>query len=343
MKRTTITKQAIYIIFTLQLTTLMACSTSRVRQSEKQADWKTERNADRNVEMMGPTAPEPNEENSEEERNEPGESVGPPAPTQAEPWIIILGPSLGRSAAVIGVLAEIEKLKIPVSAVIASEMSAMWAALYSNSQNANAFLWNTQKIDLDMLKNLGTNLKSERTKNWSQLIRQKRINRTWESKLNSIFSDKMAESLRVPVYFGLKQLDSPEIRYVSQGKVKDLIRCTLAREGFLSPCEMENKQWIASDSDSPYPVEFAKDLAVQNGRGRVMVVDFLTDLESNAEIKAVYPGYLEMLDKKKNQLEKADQILAPSLNGIEIYDFSQRNQAEFRGKLEVDRVKLLLK
>lgn len=260
-------------------------------------------------------------------------------------WVLVVGPGLGRSSALVGVLSDLEKRKVEIAAIVATEFGAFWSVLYAQSKNANEFIWRAKKISESYFAKMTDHLleRNREKENrdgiseWKKKIQQKRINDQFENLFQDIFKNATFKELRIPVYIALNQLGTRQVVYLKEGKIKEILRCALGHEGMLSPCERGDALFRAADMTEPLPIAFARKLEI----GRILAVDFLTDhegLENLSRDTQTERDYISLYPAIRKRLEYADQILAPKFGDLRVFDFSKRTQTEFRGRLEVERL-----
>jgi NTE family protein len=175
----------------------------------------------------------------------PTETV--PAPGQALPVGIYLGPGAIRSFAHIGVLRALQRAQIPIVAVGGMEWGSIIAASFALSRGANEVEWEMMKLHKSQLPS-------------SSLLHHEVVATDpapLYDFLRTIFGEKDLASGSVP--FTCSTTDGNETVFVSKGKASDqLLRCSV-----LPPLytfyDRAGKQWVSGAvSPGDWPGELRK-------------------------------------------------------------------------------------
>ena len=233
------------------------------------------------------------------------------------PVVLVFGPGRARGYAYIGVLRALSEKKIPIGAILGTEMGGLMAALYGMTGNLNSFEWGLLKIkDEIFLKKNGF------FSRFSSLSSDKPLDgETLETELKQVFEKKDLKESRIPIRIALQSKETGISFSVSEGNAVQAIRASLATPGMFSPGswgapESEQIPVVSASSSRPFLIHEAKKLDL----GPVVVVNVLSDEESK--------GFAE-------ELSQADLVLKPDLKGFGYQDFNRRNEIAFRGKTTV--------
>jgi len=233
----------------------------------------------------------------------PPEEFGPPSPeempvygpepVQMRPVVLVLSPGMARGFAHVGVLEALSDSKIPIGAILGTEMGALMGALYTTSPTVNQFDWKVLKIKEDFFFSrslLGpAKARSQVGPELKVLIQQ-------------VFGDKKISDALIPIYLaGPSKLGKFEL--IFKGQLSQAVAQALG--GVWSDSAM-GIQWTEL-------IEYGKSLKL----GPVVVVDVLDPIDSA---------------KIQGQLDEADFDLRPDLTGIGYLDFNRKTEAAFRGK-----------
>ena len=256
-------------------------------------------------------------------------SVYGPEPFQTRPLVLVLGPGLARSFAYAGVLRALEEAKLPIGAIVATEMGALIAILYSLNDTINKFDWSLERFKEDLFL--------EGPPLFSSLLKKKPGNgNKLEETLERVLGKKKIEKGRVLVQIVIQKLKSGEVVLVKQGEAASIARAAVPVRMMMSPGKLDSDFSLSSDEVRPFAVSEARFL----GLGPVVVIDVL---ESGANSKSSSQGDQAEVTRLMSQAEvkggqefsDAALVLRPDLTGIGYFDFKKRSEAIFKGKTEV--------
>lgn len=219
-----------------------------------------------------------------------------PEPVLVRPVTLILGPGLARGFAFVGALRALADSKIPIGAILGTEMGALVGSIYALDLNANHLDWEMQKFK-------ETVFLSEK-----DLIPTHRFDR----ELEKIVGPKEIQQTKIPLRIGIEFKKSRSWQLASQGPLREAVRAAMGTSELFS-----NSNWLGGEAHSsgrshPYPVAEARKLA----NGPVVIIDLL-----DAKDQARYP-----------ETHDADLVIRPDMHGIGNLDFTKKTEASFRGK-----------
>ena len=250
-------------------------------------------------EVFGPAGPEP-------------KMTYGPAPVVVKPVVLVLGPGLARGFAYVGVIRALSEAKIPIGAIVSSEMGSLIGALYAMSTNLNQFEWSLLKFKEEVF---------QQPRNFLGRSQPHLSNgETFEAKLREIFHSRNLSESRIPIKMGLRSKKSGSLMMVNQGNAVKALRAAMASPRLFSPV-----LWTHDQANVPtIAVEGQHALLIEEGRalglGPVVAVDVLSDTEKKSE---------------REELRGADLVLRPKMSGISSLDFKKRTEAAYKGKAAV--------
>lgn len=255
-------------------------------------------------------------------------TYGPTTP-QKRPIVLVFGPGMARGFAYAGILRELEKNKIPVGAIVGSEMGALLGAMYADSSGLNEFEWKSLKLKEEVFVSSGMSL--------SRLFNKPDDGSRLSSNLETIFSNRNISDTHIPLRVSVYSKNESRNEFPLQGKVRDWIRASLAVDPVFSSVKIGGHEFRSSLPEEAFPIELAKSLKI----GPVVFVNLHSDLANMSGQSDNEKKYLdkikEALNSSRSDIAKADLILTPDLSGISYMDFKQRKKIEYRGKAEVDK------
>lgn len=229
---------------------------------------------------------------------EPVPAYGP-EPIQIRPLVLVFGPGMARGFAYAGILRALSEAKIPVGAVVGTEIGALMGAIYAQETNINHFDWALLKFNEDVF------LSGQR------LIPSGRL----ESELGKVFGEKDVGAGKIPVRIAIQPKSQGSPMLADRGPLKDAVRAALATPGLFSPADWNGAPALSAVKTRPFPIAEARALGI----GPVVVFDVLGERET----------------RDLRELEEADLVIRPDMKGIGPMDFKKRTEAAYRGKRSV--------
>ena len=234
-----------------------------------------------------------------------------PEPIQQRPVVLVFGPGLARGYSYVGVLRALKEQKIPVGAILGTEMGGLIAALYGMSSNLNEFEWGLLKLmnDNNFLPSKSFFSKSSN----GQATDGKRF----ETTLRQIFGAKDLSQAKIPIRIAIQSKATGIPIILNHGSVVRAVRAALATPSLFIPGSWATGSGdiaaVSAGSSRPYLVNEAKSL----GLGPTIVIDVLSEDEDASA---------------QSELFSADLVIRPDIAGIDYEDFQKKTEAAFRGK-----------
>ena len=236
-----------------------------------------------------------------------------PTPEKKHSWIVTIGPGIVRGFASAGVLKSFRHLKWQVDQIIATEMGALVAALYSSTQSVNQFEWALMKVNEDLFMEPQGFL--------GRLTRGINSEQKLHAYLEKTFQNKTFKDLRIPLKIVVKRKDTHEYLIIDEGRLADALKAALAVPGHLPPVRWtlgkESLMLTSAGGGGSFILEKAREAAH----------DLILSLEFSAK-RNLTNGFLEREDVV---------FLNPNLDDIQEFDFTKKNESVFRGQETMDR------
>lgn len=244
------------------------------------------------------------------------------------PLVLVLGPAFARGFAHAGVIRALRDEKIPLGAVIGVGEGALIGALYATSNTVNEFEWKLMKFEKDVF--IGSSFSLTKifggNKSGNKLV----------GVLDEVFGKTTMKQVdRFILRIAIHSESIGGFSLESRGRISPLLRVALSEPELFDPnMWLGASAWSAS-SVKPYPVKEARALDI----GPVAVVDLIRENEYS-EVVSVMESRIgkRLADARigsREELESADIIIRPDLNGIGYLDYDKKTAAVFRGKVEV--------
>ncbi len=262
----------------------------------------------------------------------PLETFGPPKPAETplygptpelkKPVVLVFGPGLARGFAYVGVLRALHEARIPIAAILTTELGSLIGAMYATDADINRFEWALQGFKEEVFLEKGSLI--------NRLLEKPSDGKKLSEELEKVLGNKDLSGMKIPLQVGLQSESANEPTILNQGKVVAAIRAAMAVPGFLTVSDWNGTPAMAANSSRPYLVSEARALNL----GPVIAVNVLsTPDQSKSRVIEVQMKAAENLGA--NDLRSADLVLRPDMKGIGYLDFAKRNDAAFRGKASV--------
>lgn len=247
-----------------------------------------------------------------------------PEPIQIRPVVLVLGPGLARGYAYAGVLRALHEAKIPIGAIVGTEMGGLVGALYAMSGTINGFEWALLRFKEDPFQDK-KGLLSMFQKGPSDGARIVEA-------LNDALGDKDLKQTQLPLRVAVLKGKGGELKLMELGPAAKAIRAAISVPGLLTPGEWDGDTAFSAGAKRPFPVSEARLLGI----GPVVLVDVLTteSAPSPKETKdSRLAAYFQQAKKAaRRELKEADVVIQPDMHGIKFLDFEKKMDAAFRGK-----------
>jgi NTE family protein len=213
--------------------------------------------------------------------------------------VVVLPAGGARAFAHAGVLRALAEAKIPIGAIVASELGSLVGALFVTSPTLNEFEWNLQRFPNELFA-LDTSL--------VKLLRPGSKRKELKKRLLEVLGQKNGEGLSPPLYTLLPRGSTGEL--VSVGTALSLgVEAGIGLPGDESELSYAGAQLM--------PVSLARGLDI----GPVIFVDLDRDAEGGPR-SGVNPA----------EASRADLIIQPELAGVLATDYGKRSEIIYRGK-----------
>ena len=236
-----------------------------------------------------------------------------PEPVAVKPMILVLGPGMTKAFAHAGVIKEIVRAKIPVGAIVGTEMGALIGALYCQDKSANSLEWKTQKIKESALldRPIFGNGPVDGTK--------------LESHLEDLFEKSNEQTeLKCPVWIVTRDQTSGTLRTLREGRISRYLRMGFSQPARFKPLMDQGGNTLLTVTDLRDLAREAKTLA----SGPVVVVRMDSDIPSQEELSI-----------------ESDWVISVDVSTVPSDDFRKRSLAIFKGaeaaRASLDRLRSL--
>lgn len=244
----------------------------------------------------------------------PPEAMAPsygPVPVTLRPVVLVLGPGKARGFAYVGAIRSLVAAKVPVGAVLGTEMGALVGSLYAVGGKINQFEWALLKFKEDVFVS-GRSL-------MPSLFQKSGKTKRIESELERVFGGKDLSQSAIPLRVAALLRDSNTPVTLSSGRAAAAVRAAMADLDLFEPAPWNGSQAVSAAQVRPFLVAEARALNL----GPVVVIDALDEAEEKRVASA-------------GELKDADLVIRPDLSGIGPMEFDKRTDAAFRGKKAVD-------
>jgi NTE family protein len=258
--------------------------------------------------------------------------VGPIASGPAKGVVLVLGPGGAKSFAHAGVLKAFHDAKIPVAAIVATDIGAMIAAIHFSAPSFNAFEWEIQKIKPDLFET-----------DEDQILRDdKSLNLFLKQSLGKKELGDQPYRLRICV----SDEDNRAIAFIGKGPLTSAVRAALAGRGAIKAIVVAKGGPTARSctASRPAPLAEARTVLLADAppgsvplEGPLVYVNVLPQkkFRDYSDDHTVREQEIEMeraIDLIQSEKNSADVLIEPELDGVSIADFSKKSEAAYRGK-----------
>jgi len=254
-----------------------------------------------------------------------------PQPVQYRPVILVLGPGMARGFAHAGVLRALSDAKIPIGAIIGTEMGALIGSLYALSGSINRFEWALLRFKDSTFLDKGGLL--------SSIVPGPSRGKNLEAALAEALGTKLLQDGTPRLAVIIRKATTDAVAEQDRGSATGILRGALAVPGMVQPGKTENpaEEWASAAAIRPYPVSEGKLLA----NGPVVVIDLLSSVQpprnetEPKESDLIREELAQAKESGARDLADADLVIRPDLSGVAFLDYSKRNEASFKGKAAV--------
>ncbi|MDH4223911.1 MAG: patatin-like phospholipase family protein, partial [candidate division Zixibacteria bacterium] len=249
----------------------------------------------------------------------------------------------------IGILKVLEKEKIPVDFIAGTSMGGIIGGLYACGYSAEELErivldinWQDLLSDTPSRLSLFLSQREEREKYLFQVFfegLEPSIPRALTSgqKLTNLFTQLTMQAnfeagsdfgkLKIPFCAVSTDLATGEEILLTRGDLSEALRATMAIPLIFTPVEIDGRQLVDGGLVDPVPVQVAKEM----GADVVIAVNTSSELLSSSRIKnpldiANQTTSIMTLERKENELSKADFVFAPELSAYSSIDFEKASE-----------------
>lgn len=233
-----------------------------------------------------------------------------PEPILFRPVVLVLGPGLARGYAYVGALRALTEAKIPIAAILGTEMGALVGSLYAMDAKINQFEWAMLKFREGAFENAG-GLMPEM---FQRSARSKRL----EEDLSGVFENRDLSQSKLPMRIAI-QTEGAGAAVVDRGPAVEAVRAAIADPELFGPGQWNGMPATSAAKSKPLMIAEARAMNL----GPVVVIDAMEGADEKNFVSA-------------DQLHDADLVIRPDLAGIGPKDFQKRTEAAFRGKSAVN-------
>lgn len=272
---------------------------------------------------------------------------------------LVLGGGGARGFAHIGVLEELERLRIPVDCVAGTSMGALVAGAWAAGLDAAAMRREMDKADWNDLfqDNPGYAEVNYRSKRLSQrylpgsefgvtangmvsppgVVTGQKIKLFLNQLVHSETGERLIEDLSLPVSIIATDIGTGERVVFRKGSLTQAMRASMSVPGLLAPLEYSGRKLVDGGLVDNLPI---KEVRERCGAQVVIAVNVGSPLLKSSEITGVLSVSAQMVFILTEQnvteslalLQPTDIYIKPDLDGISAVDFERSSDAADRGR-----------
>jgi NTE family protein len=225
-----------------------------------------------------------------------------PEPRKQIAVVLVLGPGMAKGFAHAGVIRALRAAKIPIGAILGTEMGGLIGAIYAVDGNLNHFEWSLLRLKPEIFSANGGAI-------LSKVFRERGSTEKLEGALRKILDRREIQQSKIPLRVSVVNSRSRKVEVLDRGDLVSAAHGAVAAPGFFKPAKLDGEEIVSADALRPFLIREAKGLNI----GPVIAVDAGGGLRSP-------------------ELEEADLVIRPDLGAMKSDDFSKRSEAAFRGK-----------
>jgi NTE family protein len=256
------------------------------------------------------------------------EPVFGPEPMQLKPIVLVLGPGMARGFAYMGALEALDEAKIPIRAIVGTEMGALIGSLYAMNESGDAFQWSMMKF-----KDSAFPVKRGFL---SALVKNSSDGKELREDLDQVLGKRDLSQSRIPLRVLIQPEGSEEANAVDHGPASATLRAAMSVAGVLEASDIDGaKVWSASIS-RPFGVAEARNIGTP-----VIVINVIGGAQAaikastSKEERVIATQLAAAARIGQNELKEADLVISPSFAGEGFLDFQKRSDIAFAGKKAV--------
>lgn len=225
-----------------------------------------------------------------------------PEPVLYRSVVLVLGPGLARGFSYVGAIRALDEAKIPIAAVLGTEMGAFVGSIYAMDGKINQLEWAMQKIRAGTFESGGSVM--------PEVFRRKKRAKNLEEGLAGVFENRDINQSKLPLRIAIEVSGNATI--IERGPALSAVRAAISDPELFGLGEWNGSPAGPAASTRPLLVVEARALNL----GPVVVIDAANTQDTG----------------------DADLVIRPDLTGIGPRDFNKRTEAAFRGKSAVRKM-----
>ncbi|HUF39191.1 MAG TPA: patatin-like phospholipase family protein [Anaerolineales bacterium] len=191
---------------------------------------------------------------------------------------LVIGSGGIKCAAAIGLWQALQEAEIPVGEVVGCSGGSIYGALIANGTSADDMAaWSERLWTRHVMQGYIENLKASKDGSLRFNERSGLVDDTvMNANLEAVFGDLAFDDLGIPLKIVATDLLSGEKVILSQGRVFEAIRASIAIPIIFPPWEVDGRLLIDGAASDPLPV----DVAIQDGADVIIAMGFPLDYRS---------------------------------------------------------------
>lgn len=262
---------------------------------------------------------------------------------------LVLSGGGARGAAHIGILKELERMRVPVDYIAGTSMGAIVGGLYASGMSTDEIETALKNIDWDDIFNdqpprekLSTNrkfdeafflinkavgLKDGRVQLGSGLIQGRKMYLLLQELTLPVSDLTDFDQLSIPFRAVASDIATGESVALGSGDLAAAIRASMSIPGFFAPMEIDGRLLVDGGVTNNLPVDVVRDM----GADIAIVVDISTPLVPKEQLGSVFSIVLQLTgiltrsntEAQIRTLTDSDILIVPELGGLTTGDFSK--------------------
>ena len=256
-----------------------------------------------------------------------------------------------------GVLRELERLRIPIDYVAGTSMGAVVGGLYASGLEPEELQHTLETLDLDALftdktrrRDLAFRRKQDDRRFQSTfqlsfnngkfqlptgLIGGQRLNQTLDVLVLPVATVHDFDELPTPFRAVVTEIESGQARALSHGDLATAIRASMSIPGVFVPVDLDGQLLVDGGSTMNLPVQVAQEM----GADYIIAVDISTPLRETSQLDSAIAITAQTITMQIQQnteaqihrLTKDDVLIQPDLPDIQTMSFNKVEQASEAG------------
>ncbi|MEE3327048.1 MAG: patatin-like phospholipase family protein, partial [Myxococcota bacterium] len=278
------------------------------------------------------------------------------APSRPRLGLVLSGGG-ARGAAHVGVLRELERLRIPIDYVAGTSMGAVVGGLYASGLEPAELQHTLETLDWDALftdktrrRDLAFRRKQDDRRFQSTfqlsfkngkfqlptgLIGGQRLNQTLDMLVLPVATVHDFDELPTPFRAVVTDIESGQPRALSHGDLATAIRASMSIPGVFVPVDLDGQLLVDGGSTMNLPVQVAQEM----GAEYIIAVDISTPLREKSQLDSAIAITAQTITMQIQQnteaqihrLTKEDVLIRPDLPDIQTMSFHKVEQASKAG------------